>query len=132
MKIFRLNENDWYLANSMDDAIACAMKETGCERFDVYDLEYAHELTEEELDKNTFCDRGPEEDVMTFGNWRCECGAIADGNCRWNGAAYEHPHPYPMGHVLMKDTTVRTFREELAARLAAGITAPEIFACAEI
>lgn len=130
MNIYRLNDIEWWMAHSLEEAIATAMEDTGCSREEVYDGDYPDALGAAELDALKFCDREPSEDEMTFANWRCECGAIADGNCRWNGDAYEHSHGQA-GHVVMKDTTVRTFREELAERIAAG-SGPEIFASNEI
>jgi hypothetical protein len=43
LRAFRLNENDWYAASSMDEAIEVAMAHTGLARDEVLDEVYAYE-----------------------------------------------------------------------------------------
>lgn len=49
MKVFRLNEYEWYAANDLEEAVDAAMKLTGCSREEVLDDLYAGELSEAKL-----------------------------------------------------------------------------------
>lgn len=92
--------------------------------------EDAHELSEVELERLTFWD-SDNRDEYSQEHWQCECGAMADAHCRWNGNVWQHHHGYPIGHVDMKNIHKRTFREELTRRIAAGIDRPDVFATTE-
>lgn len=52
MKVFKLNDCDWYLANSLEEAIEVAMKDTGLPRDEVVDDPY--ELDEEQMNTVMF------------------------------------------------------------------------------
>ena len=126
-RVFEMNDCDWHVARSLEEAKESYLGQV-CN--DDENVREARELTEAELDKLHYWD-SESRDPMDFDHWRCECGAKADGNCRWNGKAYEHHHGYPVGHVVMKNISRRTFREELAKRIAEGLKAPEMFATTE-
>lgn len=126
-RVFEMNDCDWHVARSLEEAKASYLGQV-CD--DDENVREARELTEAELDKLTYWD-SESRDPESFEHWRCECGAQADGNCRWNGQAYEHHHGYPAGHVVMKNISRRTFREELAKRIADGLDKPESFATTE-
>lgn len=40
MEAYRLNEYEWWAANSLEEAIKVAMHETGCTRDEVFDPDY--------------------------------------------------------------------------------------------
>lgn len=50
MKIYRINESDYYMANSLREAIECAMKDTGLTEEEIYDSDLACELEDYDLD----------------------------------------------------------------------------------
>lgn len=128
-RVYRVNDCDWYVARSLEEAIACAVKVTELAREDVVDQ--PRELTDAELTRFDFID-DPDADEMHYANWRCpSCGAKANASCRWNGAAYEHPHGQA-GHVPMVPTFKRSFLDELTQRVEAGLSEPEMFATTEI
>lgn len=57
MKIYQLNDCEWWMAYSLEQAIETAIKQTGCTREEVYDPEWADgELTDAQLDKLQFVD----------------------------------------------------------------------------
>lgn len=107
-RVFRMNDCDWYLARSLEEARAVAFRDYG----DLELIEEARELTEEELDRVKF----------RLENWECAEGCefriagdgkgCASPDARWNGAAWEHHHGYPIGHVAMRKEI--SFREALA------------------
>lgn len=88
-RVYQLNDYEWWMARSLEDAIADWCSVTGCTTEDCDD---ARELTDAELDSFRFFDEGVDE----------------SGN-----------------------TITRTFREELARRVAAGETEPQLFATTE-
>jgi hypothetical protein len=94
MHIYRLNDTEWWMAPSLEEAITAAMEQTHCAREDVADTD-ARQLTDEELDSMQFVD--------------------AD-----EPGSEEPSEGWPS----------RTFREELAQRVAAGCGA-EVFATTE-
>jgi hypothetical protein len=53
MKVFRLNEYDWWLAPDLETAIQSAMKECGYNLEETVDIR-AHELTWQEMGQLTF------------------------------------------------------------------------------
>lgn len=128
MNIWKLNDQEYYIAKTLEDAKAAFVELYGDEQ----GIENPRELAEEELDKLQFLRADPTTyDELDFNNWKCECGAIADNNCRWNGFQYEHHHGYPVGHVPMKNIAVCTFREELNEQIKNGVTKAELFATTE-
>lgn len=40
MKAWRLNDYEWYAADTLEQAIQCAMSDTGCSRGEVFDDDY--------------------------------------------------------------------------------------------
>lgn len=40
MKAWRLNDYEWWAADTLEEAIAAAMEDTGCSREDVFDDDY--------------------------------------------------------------------------------------------
>ena len=61
MKIFKLNDCDWYAAEDMESAINQIMHDTGNAREDCVDSS-AHELTDEEMDRLKFVDENENEE----------------------------------------------------------------------
>ncbi len=57
MKIFKLNDCDWYAAEDMESAIQQIMYDTDNTREDCVDSS-AHELTDDEMDRLQFVDDG--------------------------------------------------------------------------
>lgn len=55
MKIFKLNDCDWWAGEDLEQTIATAMHDMNIPREDVID-DYMHELTDEELDRLRFVD----------------------------------------------------------------------------
>lgn len=124
LKIFAMNDCDWWCHYSLEEAIEHFLHETGLDRDEVED---AHELDEEALERLIYWD-SENTDPSAHEHWQCPvCGSMADVSCRWNGSAYEHPHPYPLGHVPMDNIHKLTFREVLAR-----MTGPGFFATTEI
>jgi hypothetical protein len=61
MKIYRLNDLEWWMANSLEEAIQTAIKETGAAREDIFTEDGSPEpLTDEQLDRLQFVDTNPE------------------------------------------------------------------------
>lgn len=129
MKIWQMNDCDWWLANTAREATASLLETYGMTLDDVSE-DTPRELSDADLARLTFWD-DENRDPQDFSHWKCECGAVADANCRWNGSAYEHHHGYPVGHVLMKNIHARSFGEELARQLTSGDTRPRLFASTE-
>lgn len=50
MKIFKINEFDYYMADSLLEAVECAMMETGLSQEEIYDEDFACELEDSDLD----------------------------------------------------------------------------------
>ena len=50
MKIYKINECDYYMADSLLEAIECAMKDTGLAENEIYDPDLACELEDYDLD----------------------------------------------------------------------------------
>ena len=63
MKVFRLNDCDWYASEDMESAINQIMHDTGNAREDCID-DNAHELTDEEMSK--FCVRDEDDRLNTL------------------------------------------------------------------
>lgn len=136
--VFALNDCDWWIATSLTEAIVDALRNSygmkvgdnptkeELRAFDGAELSEPRQLTDEEMNRLQFVDEGhnPQDPKQ----WKCECGAVGDCGCRWNGMEYEHHHGYPTGHVAMSCTTKRSFRDQLARRIAEGIESPGMFA----
>jgi hypothetical protein len=90
-RVFQMNDCDWWIARSLDEALADYKLQTGYGPGDE-EVEDARELTEEQLDSLTFHDSDEDD---------CPNGIT------------------------------RTFREELARRVAEGLDSPEMFASTE-
>lgn len=77
IKIFKLNDCDWFAARTMEEAIACARAE-----FDYGDdsIEDPHELTDEELDTHLFQFRNDYDRPLESMSFRAALAKrIADG-----------------------------------------------------
>lgn len=49
MKAWRLNDYEWYAADTLEQAIQCAMKDSGCSRDEVFDGDYGQPENESKL-----------------------------------------------------------------------------------
>lgn len=124
-KIFKINDCDWYVARSLDEATAAALKDyDGDESM----LEEPHELSETEMAEKQF--RIGEED-----DWECSCGFrynsqtdAGNPEVRFDGDRYEHSHGYPIGHIPMRRTI--SFTEQLK-RYVSGDPVVGLFASTE-
>lgn len=56
MKIYRVSETEWYKANSLEEAIACAMVDTGLSQEELTEGMTPAELTEAEMDTLRYTD----------------------------------------------------------------------------
>lgn len=130
-----MNDYEWWLAESPEQATESFKSHYGVkddsELADYGCYETPILLGDSVLDTLFYVDEEYKKGPEYMEQWLCECGAKADGNCRWNGRAYEHHHPYPVGHVRMRNIYRRSFREELKKRTDAGVTSPEMFASSE-
>ncbi len=129
MKVFEMNDCDWWLAGTAQEAMEDMCRTYGLREMDS-EGSSPRELTDEELDKLIFWDT-EDKNESNMEHWKCDCGAMADIECRWTGTEYQHHHGYPAGHIPMKNIHRRTFREELNRRIEAGVSKPECFACTE-
>ncbi len=68
MHVYQLNDFEWWMAPSLEEAIALAMKTTGCSREEQVD-ETCHELTDAELDKLRFIDADEPGAEEPEGGW---------------------------------------------------------------
>jgi len=127
-RVFEMNDYDWMVARSPEEAANAYREITGCDYPE--DGEEPIELGDKSLDRLQFADDG--HNAKDWTQWVCECGAVGDANCRYVDGRYEHHHCYPMGHVAMTCTTKRSFRDELARRVAAGLSSPQFFASTEV
>jgi len=50
MIIYKINETDYYMANTLREAVECAIKDTGLTQEEIYDDDFACELTDFDLD----------------------------------------------------------------------------------
>ena len=71
MKIFKLNDCDWYAAEDMESAIQQIMHDTDNAREDCVDSS-AHELTDDEMDRLQFID--DRENYPMYGDEAAEDG----------------------------------------------------------
>ncbi len=126
LRVYEMNDCDWWAANSLEQARDDYSKFTKCETDDIAD---AYELSDEELETKFFW-RSESRNIQDYDNWKCECGATADSNCRWNGKSYEHHNGYPVGHVEMKLVGRITFKERLRELIAEGVES-DMFATTE-
>lgn len=128
MKIYRLNDYEWWLASSLQEAIEDRRRIIGNDE-DVYE---PAELTAVELDSLFFVDDS--HDSQEPSQWRCACGAIAriDKNWLWNGERWQHSHPeQPAGVLPAANIHRRTFRQQLALELVKDSKNPRLFATTE-
>lgn len=128
-RVYAINDGLWWLALSKEEAIEQCRRE-GFD--DVDDPDDVHPLSMAQLRHFQYWDT-EDQDPRSHDHWRCSdpaCGAVADSNCRWNGQAYEHPHPYPLGHVAMVNIHRRSFAEELDRHLRSRTPVGGVFAVA--
>lgn len=119
-KVFKLNDCDWYVARSLEEAIEAARTDYGN---DPEMIEEPRELTQADLARAKF----------KLEEWECECGTVLNasgGDFRWNGDEWEHHHGYPIGHVVMRKTI--SFQEALERRIKEGLAKAEMFASTEV
>lgn len=90
-RVFRINDCEWWVARTLDEAKSDYLRQTGCSEEEAFDD--PHELDEATMDRLHFIDQD------------------------------ENERP-------LKDSR-RPFRTELAQRVAAGLSKPEMFACTE-
>lgn len=65
MKIYKLNEYEWWAADSLEEAKQACLKQTGMDESEA--IEDPYELSEEEMDNLFFIDdEGPERRTITF------------------------------------------------------------------
>jgi hypothetical protein len=53
-KVFQLNDIEWWMAPSLEEAIAASMEQSGLDRDEACDEDIMHELTDKELDTLIF------------------------------------------------------------------------------
>lgn len=136
-KVWEINDYDTWLGRNRLEVLESVFRYYGWTLPDVvteetlgaigeaeglFELEFVQVLSEAEMDRRRIWLDG-NTDPYALEHWQCECGAMADNTCRWNGDAWEHHHGYPVGHVQMKNIHHLTFREHLAQRLVEG---PEV------
>ena len=120
MKLFEINDTEYWLAATEEEATKFYNSDS------VDPLEEIHEIPKESFDHlQILNDPEVEED------WVCECGAKLDNLCRWNGKVWEHHHGYPIGHVAMKNTAVRSFREHFEKEMQRDSITARLFASSE-
>ena|ERR1051326_5521787 len=138
MKIYRMNDCEWWLANSLEDAIA-SMKKSYGRGFDANEsLSDPRELRDEELDRLKFCDDGAMYgQAGAIERWRCPvCNREPrlTSEWKWDGEKWEHDHTERFEHAKLwipcENTMVRTFREQLQRTKDDGIA--RMFATSEI
>jgi hypothetical protein len=137
MKVYRINDYEWWLANSLEEAIADVRQIYGKD-FVHEQLDNPRECTNEEMDRLKYCDDG-----AMYG----EDGSVERWECplchnkprltrewKWDGEKWEHDHAGRSEHVKLwmpcENTMVRTFREELQRTKDDG--KPRMFATSEI
>lgn len=64
MKVYRINDCEWYTANSLEEAITLAMEETGMPRDEVTDR--PREVTDEEMNRLKFVNRDGSKWTFAF------------------------------------------------------------------
>lgn len=128
--VYEMNDIDWVVARTLEEAREFYEGETGC---DSDDMEDAKVVSPDELGRLTYrddIDMDTQEDWLHPERWVCECGKVGDGSgdFRWAGGWFEHHHGYPVGHVPMKRRFSRSFAEQLRAVVQGGIAEPQMFA----
>lgn len=141
MKIYQMNECEWWLANSPEEAIAAMTKDYGKAHVEeaLKDGEIEpRELTDEELDRKVFCDEGAfyahNGDPKMFQCPKCKCAPVLNKEWRWDGKDWTHDHEGDsrglIGWVRANNIMKRSYREQLAMEKDDGIA--RMFATTEI
>lgn len=126
-KVYEVQEGDWFVARTAHEAIRTAEALCGYS-LDAEELSAVHALSDGDMCRLHYWD-SEDTDPLNFSHWVCPVsGKPADSSCRWNGDAYEYPHPYPLGHVVMENRDRRTFAEQLERMVAGGLGGPCFFA----
>jgi hypothetical protein len=64
MKVWRLNEFDWYVADTFEQAVTLAMADTGCTREETVDEYYSGEETD--MDRKYYSEEDEHAKPHTF------------------------------------------------------------------
>lgn len=64
MKVFMLNEYEWWAAETLEEAISACIEQEGISRNEAYDESYARELSDEAMESTKFYD--DDGNVFTF------------------------------------------------------------------
>lgn len=129
VKVFKLNDYEWYAARTLEEAKTAYLAEFDG---DLEDLEDAYELSDEEMNNTMFWD-SDNEDRCDPEHFRCDCGYKTVGASkenRWTGENWEHFHG-PEGYVTMRNISRISYVEALGRHLAAEQPVPGFFACTE-
>ncbi len=113
-----MNDCEWWLANSLPEAIASMQETYGTDQIELDD---PRECTDEEMDRLKYCDDGAfyghEGSVERWECPICKNKPVLTRTWKWDGEKWEHDHAGRSEHVKMwitcENTMVRTFREEL-------------------
>lgn len=141
MKIYQMNDCEWWMAESEEDAIRDIALHYGSGygtdkaelvRDGYLNEDCPRELTAQEMETLFYVNEEYKKGPEPMEHWVCNvCGQKANPECRWNGRAWEHHHGYPVGHVEMSNVHRRSFNRELADRILRGVNKPEMFASTE-
>lgn len=61
VKIFRMNEYEWWFAPTLEEAIQEAARQTGLDREELVDEDYLEELSDEDMDRLIFVHEAEED-----------------------------------------------------------------------
>lgn len=131
VKIYRMNDCDWFVARSLEEAKESCLMEYDGEPDSVED---ARELTDEEMNTLQFWLDEDNHHRGDLCHWKCHCGyqsTYPTKENRWNSKEWQHWHEESGTFVPMKNTSQISFVEELGKHLAEGRPIPGLFASTE-